>query len=104
VTTDYNDHDIPKNAMGTSNWRGGLTWVGEQGPELVRLPSGSQVKTNKESMEIAGKQSERNSDISGTIVVPVILDGKVIARVVAPILDVIQGRAISMAGRAGGRI
>jgi len=102
VTTDYNDHDIPKNAMGTSNWRGGLTWVGEQGPELVRLPSGSQVKTNKESMEIAGKQSERNSDISGTIVVPVILDGKIIARVVAPLIDLIQGKGVSVAGRAVG--
>jgi hypothetical protein len=31
------------NAMGTNNWRGGLTWVGERGPELLNLPSGSQI-------------------------------------------------------------
>lgn len=34
------------NAAGTDNWRGGPTWVGEQGPELVNLPQGSQVIPN----------------------------------------------------------
>jgi hypothetical protein len=34
---------IGKNANGTTNWRGGLTMVGERGPELVNLPRGSQV-------------------------------------------------------------
>ena len=34
---------IGKNANGTNNWRGGLSWVGERGPELVNLPRGSQV-------------------------------------------------------------
>jgi hypothetical protein len=29
--------------------RGGLTWVGEQGPELVRLPYGSMVHSNPDS-------------------------------------------------------
>jgi hypothetical protein len=39
---------FPGNAMGTSNWRGGMTWVGERGPELVNLPRGSQVIPNHE--------------------------------------------------------
>jgi len=34
---------IGANANGTTNWRGGLTMVGERGPELVNLPRGSQV-------------------------------------------------------------
>ena len=34
---------IGRNANGTDNWRGGLTMVGERGPELVSLPRGSQV-------------------------------------------------------------
>lgn len=34
------------NAMGTDNWRGGPTWVGERGPEIVNLPRGSQVIPN----------------------------------------------------------
>ncbi|WP_426031031.1 hypothetical protein [Caulobacter sp. DWP3-1-3b2] len=34
------------NALGTSNWRGGPTWVGERGPELLNLPRGSQITPN----------------------------------------------------------
>jgi phage-related protein len=42
------------NAGGTGNWRGGLTWVGEQGKELVNLPRGSQVIPHGPSMQMAG--------------------------------------------------
>lgn len=34
---------VGHNADGTDFWRGGLTWVGENGPELVNLPRGAQV-------------------------------------------------------------
>ena len=37
------------NAGGTGNWRGGLTWVGENGPELVHLPRGASVTSAQES-------------------------------------------------------
>lgn len=37
------------NAGGTDNWRGGLTWVGEAGPELALLPKGTQIMSNQES-------------------------------------------------------
>lgn len=40
------------NAAGTDNWRGGLTWVGETGPELVSLPRGSQILNNQESEQL----------------------------------------------------
>ena len=53
-----------RNAAGTYNWRGGLTWVGESGPELVGLPSGSQIYTAQESREIAA------GDTNITLVVP----------------------------------
>ena len=43
-----------RNAGGTDFWRGGLTWVGEAGPELVSLPRGSQISTAQESREMAG--------------------------------------------------
>ncbi len=39
---------IPGNANGTDNWRGGLSWVGERGPELVDLPRGARVTPNHE--------------------------------------------------------
>lgn len=37
---------IGKNAQGTDNWRGGPTWVGENGPEILNLPKGAQVIPN----------------------------------------------------------
>lgn len=45
---------VGQNAQGTDFWRGGPTWVGEQGPEIVNLPRGSQVidaKTSKKMTE-----------------------------------------------------
>lgn len=44
----------PFNAEGTRSWRGGLTWVGEQGPELVDVPQGSRIFNNGDSMAMAG--------------------------------------------------
>jgi len=44
----------PGNAGGTSNWRGGLTWVGEAGPELVALPGGSRIMNAQDSRNYGG--------------------------------------------------
>lgn len=33
-----------RNASGTRNFRGGKTWVGEEGPEIVTLPGGSRIE------------------------------------------------------------
>lgn len=43
------------NAAGDYNWRGGLTWVGESGPELVSLPRGSQIYSNQESRQLVAQ-------------------------------------------------
>lgn len=40
---------VSANASGNVNWRGGVTWVGENGPEKVYLPQGSQILTAQES-------------------------------------------------------
>lgn len=37
-------------ASGTTNFRGGRTWVGEAGPEIVELPPGTRIHSNEESM------------------------------------------------------
>jgi len=42
------------NATGNDNWRGGLTWVGENGPELALLPRGSQILSAQESRGFGG--------------------------------------------------
>lgn len=49
-------HDLvwDHNAAGTDNWRGGLTWVGENGPELALLPRGTQITSASESRELGG--------------------------------------------------
>lgn len=49
----YDPSSAAYNAAGDTNWRGGLTWVGEQGPELVSLPQGSRIYSNPESERIA---------------------------------------------------
>lgn len=49
---------LPGNASGTPNWRGGLTWVGESGPELVNLPKGTQIYSNQESERISAAATD----------------------------------------------
>jgi len=48
------DERLGNNAEGTDFWRGGLTWVGEKGPEIVNLPRGSQVIPNNKIGESIG--------------------------------------------------
>ena len=50
---EYNSAFAGYNAAGDKNWRGGWTWLGEHGPELVDLPSGSRIYSNQESRQIA---------------------------------------------------
>lgn len=38
-----------RNANGTNHWKGGPTWVGERGPEILNLPKGSQIVPNYKS-------------------------------------------------------
>lgn len=42
------------NATGNDNWRGGLTWVGETGPELAELPAGTRILSAQQSRRVAG--------------------------------------------------
>lgn len=55
---DYGYGDTGYNAAGTDNWRGGLTWVGEAGPELVSLPRGTQIYSNQESRQMAAAATD----------------------------------------------
>ena len=55
------------NAAGDENWRGGLTWVGEAGPELVALPQGSRIYSNQESRQIAAASSTDTSRIEALL-------------------------------------
>ncbi|MBI1296662.1 tape measure protein [bacterium] len=46
------------NAAGTSFWRGGLTVVGERGPELVYLPRGSKIESAERSAPLLQGQGD----------------------------------------------
>lgn len=52
------------NAAGDQNWRGGLTWVGENGPELVELPRGSRIYNAQESREKGNGQTVFNITVA----------------------------------------
>lgn len=43
-----------QNAAGTENYIGGVTWVGENGPEPVWLPQGTRIGTNQEGRSLSG--------------------------------------------------
>lgn len=45
---------IAMNASGTDNFLGGLTWVGENGPEPVWLPRGTVIGTNQDGRNLSG--------------------------------------------------
>lgn len=47
---------VGKNALGTPYWRGGPTWVGEHGPEILNIPSGSSILSNRESRGSSAKK------------------------------------------------
>jgi len=42
------------NASGTQNWTGGMTWLAENGPELVNLPRGAKVTPAAETRRLLG--------------------------------------------------
>ena len=54
-TLEQYDSYYGRNAGGNDNWRGGLTWVGEAGPELVALPRGSQILSNQDARDLGGQ-------------------------------------------------
>lgn len=43
-----------RHATGTDNFGGGVTWVGENGPELVYLPQSTQISSAQESRRVVG--------------------------------------------------
>ena len=55
-------------AGGTDFARGGPTWVGERGPEILNLPRGSQVTPNDVATRGGGDVHNHNYDFRGAVV------------------------------------
>ncbi len=62
--------------------RGGLTWVGEEGPELVRLPYGASVSSNSDSRRIAGLDRGPGSSSGGPSVINVYIGEKKVDEII----------------------
>ncbi|MFJ9037482.1 phage tail protein [Streptomyces sp. NPDC102406] len=75
----------------TGGARGGLTWVGEHGPELTRLPYGSRVYPAHTSRRMAGEAAGPGAPIMAVIQ----LDGQTLARV---LIDPLRGEVRRVAG------
>lgn len=63
---------IGHNAKGTDNWRGGLTWVNEEGGELMNLPNGTQIIPHDLSETMVKEKAQ--SDNNTGIVIPKLAD------------------------------
>lgn len=61
----YGVTPIQRNYTGTSNFRGGATWVGEHGPEIVELPKGSKIHSANDSREMGGNTFNFEGMMSG---------------------------------------
>lgn len=60
---------IGENALGTNYFRGGLSVVGERGPELVSLPGGAKVTTaDKTKQSLGGNAINVNVTIQGNVI------------------------------------
>lgn len=59
---------IGRNATGTNNWRGGLTWVNEEGGEILDLPRGTRIIPHDVSMEMArSSNTQKEGDVYLTL-------------------------------------
>ncbi|NEZ47958.1 phage tail tape measure protein [Clostridium niameyense] len=79
-----------KNALGTSYWGGGLSVVGEHGPEIVEMPSGSKVYDNKDSKRMVGKGGDTKVIFTGNIHVRKESDIDAIANAIVKKLEIQQ--------------
>jgi hypothetical protein len=67
---------IPRNnAGGTRDFEGGLTWVGERGPELLALPQHSQIFTASESRQMMGSPGGVGTPAGGIVIQNLTLPG-----------------------------
>lgn len=105
------DYNFPGNAAGTNDWRGGLTYVHEQGGELINLPQHTQIVPHDLSVEYmhelarvkAGAQNTYNQYGAQQQVNVFEVDGRKITEVIEPRVSVIMSDNIYGRRRSGGK-
>lgn len=76
------------NATGTAGFPGGWSWVGERGPELMKLPAGTQVMSNRASVAAAGSTVHLTVHVNA----PVAADGARVGQQLMGYIDQALGR------------
>lgn len=102
---------VGHNASGTNNWRGGLTYVHEQGGELINLPQHTQIVPHDLSVEYmrelarvkAGTQNTYNQYGAQQQVNVFSVDGKTVTEVIEPRVSVMMSDNIYRRRRSGGK-
>ena len=88
---------IPTLWKGSNYTLGGLTLVGEQGPELVNMPRGASVAPAHKTEQLLNTPNATPQQVS--IVVQTMLDGKVLAETVTPYTDIVSGNRLNLSKR-----
>lgn len=78
---------LPRNARGTSYFSGGLSLVGEEGPELVNLPRGSQVFSNSRTQSLLNGMGNGGAGITVNYSPQITIQGNADARVMKTASD-----------------
>ena len=102
---------VGHNASGTNDWRGGLTYVHEQGGELINLPQHTQIVPHDLSVEYmrelarvkAGTQNTYNQYGAQQQVNVFSVDGKTVTEVIEPRVSVMMSDNIYRRRRSGGK-
>lgn len=71
-----NQIQIGRNAAGTNNWRGGLTWVHEEGGEIMDLPRGTRIIPHDVSMEMARSGGNSRGEVYNFQPGSIVIDAK----------------------------
>lgn len=91
-----------QNYIGTNYWRGGLTWVHEQGPELIDLPSGTRIVPHSRSLQEEYRRGYDDAMVSvpPTSVMPMALSSGVVSNSSSKIREAQEtGNAASNIGK-----
>lgn len=77
------------NATGTTSWRGGMTWVGEFGPELVSVPRNSQIYSAANSRQMVAAGAGGGTTIN---IYPTVNNGQDVESIAYRVRDILERR------------
>ncbi len=83
----------PKNAAGTEWFSGGLTWVGENGPEIVSAPRGAQITPAGRARQMMSAANDTQRETKVTVVKGDLFD-VIVERIATPIAAAAGQRAM----------